>query len=275
MEATVTDHGEQLARVARGWDDAAEGYDGYFVPRFAPWTSEAVQAVAAAALPPGGILVPCCGTFPELDSLLAYFPDRDIVGIDLSAGMVRRARERAAPRSNVGVVVGDAATLDRRWSGQCAAVVSVFGLQQLSEPDAAVQSWLGTLVPGGKLCVMYWPDVTEEDGPFALMKRVVRGHTPAEDTSWEDRLADAVTATGAVLERDEYVSHWISHPDALAYFEAYSRHGPLRTLANARPEFVDQLREEFLDRAPAGEWHHRPRARLILARSVSEHTLHV
>jgi SAM-dependent methyltransferase len=262
----VTDHAEQLARVARGWDAAAEGYDAYFVPRFAPWVDAAVQAIAAAPLPAGPILVPCCGTFPELTTLLAYFPDRDIVGIDLSAGMVQLARHRAGQQSNVSVVVGDASTLDRRWLGRCAAVVSVFGLQQLPEPDLAIQSWLAALRPGGKLSVMYWPDVTETEGPFALIRQVVSANTPEEDSSWEDRLVGAVTAQGGAVERDEYVSYPMSHPDAAAYFDAYSRNGPLRTLVDARPaSFVNELREEFIRRAPAGEWHHRPRGRLVVA----------
>jgi SAM-dependent methyltransferase len=264
----MTDHSEQLARLASAWDDAAEGYDAYFVPRFAPWVDAAVQAITADELPDGTILVPCCGTFPELATLLAYFPDRDIVGIDLSAGMVHRARKRAAQSSNVSVVVGDASTLDSRWSGKCAAVVSVFGLQQLPEPDVAIGSWLAALRPGGRLSVMYWPDVTEPDGPFALMRRIVRAHVPAGDASWEDRLISAVVAQGGAVERDDYPSYPMSHPDAATIFAAYRDSGPLRTLASTRPEsFVNQLREEFLRLAPAGEWTHRPRARLIVART--------
>src|SRR6266536_1054341 len=77
--------------LARGWDDAAGGYEAYFVPRFAPWVTAATQPVAQAAVPDGPILVPCCGPFPELDALVERFPERDIVGIDLSAGMLRLA----------------------------------------------------------------------------------------------------------------------------------------------------------------------------------------
>ena len=98
---------------------------------------------------------PGCGTFPELEPLIERVPDHEIVGIDLSAGMVRRARERAAR----------------------------------------------------------WPQV-----------RVVQ-------------------------------------------FDAYARSGPLRALVIARGDaLIDQLRKEFLRRAPAGEWSHRPRARLVVAR---------
>jgi SAM-dependent methyltransferase len=263
----VPDHSEQLARIARGWDEAADGYEAYFVPRFAPWTKAAVAAIIAPDLPEGTVLVPCCGTFPELDTLLAYLPDREIVGIDLSAGMVRLARQRAARWPKVDALVGDASALDDRWSGRCAAVVSVFGLQQLPEPDLAVRSWLAALRPGGRLSIMYWPEVTEADGPFALMRTVVRAHVPAGDYSWEDRLVEALTGQGAAVERDEQVSYPMSHPDARAFVDAYCDSGPLRALALARPaRFVDELREEVLRHAPAGEWNHRPHARLIVAR---------
>jgi SAM-dependent methyltransferase len=261
----VEDHAGQLARVARGWDEAADGYDAYFVPRFAPWVTQAVEAIAAP-VPEGPILVPCCGTFPELDSLILRFPDREIVGIDLSAGMVRRARERAARWPRVSVVEGDASTLDPFWSGRCGAVVSVFGLQQLPGPGRAIRSWVAALRPGGRLSVVFWPEATETEGPFALMAEVVRAHVPAGNGSWEHGLVAALVSQGATVERDERPSHPMSHPDAPTFFDAYTRSGPLRALALARGDaFVDQLRGEFLSRAPAGRWDHRPRARLVVA----------
>ena len=264
----MTDRADQLTRVARGWDDAADGYDEYFVPRFAPWVDAAVRVITADPIPDGPILVPCCGPFPELDLLVAHFPDRDIVGNDLSAGMVARARMRpAAQRSSVRVVQGDASTLDPQWSRRCAAVLSVFGLQQLPEPDLAIQSWVAALRPSGRLSVVFWPDLTELDGPFARMGAVVDPHVPPGDSSWEHRLVPAITALGAMLERDEQLGYPITHPSASAYFEAFTRSGPGRALATARGEaFVDQLRVEFLRGAPDGEWTHRPGARLIVAR---------
>ena len=263
----MKDHAEQLARVARGWDEATDGYDAYFVPRFAPWVDGAVGAVTAAAVPEGPILVPCCGTFPELDPLIRHFPHREIIGIDLSPGMVRRARERAARWPLVSVVEGDASTLDPQWSDRCGAVVSAFGLQQLPEPDLAIQSWAAALRPAGRLSIVFWPDATELDGPFALIAEVVRAHAPAGDSSWENALVAAMTARGLTVERDEHLSYPVSHPNATAFFDAYNRSGPLRTLAIAEGDTViKEIREEFLRRAPTGEWNHRPRARLITAR---------
>ncbi|MFI6833883.1 MULTISPECIES: class I SAM-dependent methyltransferase [unclassified Kribbella] len=253
---------DRLARIARGWDEAAAGYEVYFVPRFAPWVRTAVDAVGD--VPDGPILVPCCGTFPELDLLAPRFPGRRIVGIDLSAGMVRLARERAArlPDADVELVQGDAATLDPRWLGFCAAVVSVFGLQQLPDPRSAIASWYDALRPGGRLCVVYWPDVAEETGPFALLDSVVGDNA---GRPWEDELVPALA--GAEIERDEMVSHPMTHPDAATYFDAVHRAGPLRALALAHgDDYMAELRMQYLERAPVGEWTHHPSARLIVVR---------
>ncbi|WP_069161484.1 class I SAM-dependent methyltransferase [Nocardia altamirensis] len=262
----MSEREEQLARLARGWDEAVTGYESYYVPRFAPWVRDGVNAVIAAAIPEGPVLVPCCGTFPELDALVAQFPDREIVGIDLSAGMVRRARERAAGHPRVRVVEGDASTLDPRWTGRCAAVVSIFGLQQLPEPDVALRSWTAALRPGGRLSVVFWPSNTESEGPFALLSEVLRARIPAGDQSWEHRLVDSMTAAGAATARDELRTHPMTHPDAATCFHAHTRSGPLRALADARGSlFIDQLRNDFLHRAPAGPWTHHPRARHLVA----------
>src|SRR6185436_19809622 len=228
-------------RLARGWDEAADGYEAYWVPRFAPWVETAVLAVAGATLPDGPVLVPCCGSFPELEPLTAALPGREIVGIDLSAGMVRLARERAARHPRARAVQGDASTVD---AGSCAALVSVFGLQQLPEPDVAIGSWVAALRTGG---------------PFALLFDVLRAHVPPPDRGWELRIAAAVTAHGGVVHRDGSVAHPMAHRDPATFLDAYTRSGPHRPLADA--PFFDAVRAEFLRRAPAGPWQHRPQAR--------------
>jgi SAM-dependent methyltransferase len=272
---------DRLSRIARGWDEAATGYETYFVPRFAPWVRAAVDAIdesadaaappqptatassesraagpgAGGGLPEGAVLVPGCGTFPELELLVGRFPGRR---------MVRLARERAArlKASGVEVVQGDASTLDPRWSGACAAVVSVFGLQQLPEPAMAMRSWADALAPGGRMCVVYWPETPEEDGPFALMAEVIGDRV---GRSWEGGLLDALD--DVEIERDELVSYPMTHPDAATYFDEANHAGSMRALALARGDtYMRELREKYLEQAPAGEWTHHPRARLISVR---------
>ena len=247
--------------LARAWDEAADGYEAYFVPRFAPWVAAAVDALPD--LPDGPILVPCCGTFPEADLLVARFPGHEIVGIDLSAGMVRRAEQRVERWPQVRASVGDAADLDPRWRGECAAVVSVFGLQQVPSGDAAIRSWAEALRPGGRLSVVFWPDVTEEDGPFALMRSLLPSRS---ERSWETRLAAAIESTGATVTRDEHVAFEMSHAGPTEFFDAFAWSGPMRASAIIHGEaFVDRVRADFLQKAPSGPWTHQPNARLIAA----------
>jgi SAM-dependent methyltransferase len=253
--------------LARAWDEAAPGYERYFVPRFAPWVAAAVDGLDGAQFPPGPILVPCCGTFPELPALVERHPGREIVGIDLSGGMVRLARERAAGRRGVRVIQGDAATLDPDWSDTCAGVISVFGLQQLPDPETALADWVGALRPGGRLSVMFWAGEVERQGPFAVLDRVLADRLSPSDDSWQNRLGAAVTAAGATVERDEGVSFPMVHDDAVTFWNAVSGGGHLHALAVARGDaFMRTVRREFLELAPTGLWHHRPRARWIVAR---------
>jgi SAM-dependent methyltransferase len=264
------DEDDRSQLLARSWDEAADGYDRYLVPRFAPWVATAVSALRATPLPPGPILVPCCGTFPELPALARDHPDREIVGIDLSAGMVERARRLTAAHPRARALQHDATALAARWPGTAAAVVSVFGLQQLPDPLAATVDWLAALRPGGRLSVVFWPARTEAEGPFAALDAVVDeaagGPGGDGEADWHLRVAPAAAAAGALIDRDEDVAHPISHPDAAAFWTAMTDGGPLRRLVLSHgEEFVAALRARFLDRAPSGPWHHRPSARWITA----------
>lgn len=256
--------------LARSWDDAAECYDRYFVPRFAPWVTTATSALHARPLPPGPILVPCCGTFPELPAIAAAHPDREIVGIDLSPGMLARARHRAAAHPRARLLCGDALDLASRPPGEeAAAIVSVFGLQQLPDPAAAITGWVSALRPGGVLSVMCWPDETEAEGPFALLDAVIAEALPDRSAprAWHLHLAGRARAAGAHVEYDAPVSHPIAHPDAETFWTSMACGGPLRRLVLSYGEmFAAGLRERFIDRAPSGPWHHRPTAHWMVAR---------
>jgi SAM-dependent methyltransferase len=247
------------------WDSAAAAYDRYFVPRFAPWTETAVAGLGAS-LPPGPILVPCCGSFPELPLLARHHLDRPIIGIDLSPGMLALASERLAAVPLAEVREGDATDLRERWPGTAAAVMSVFGLQQLPDPAYALRDWLATLRPGGRLSVMFWPDRVETTGPFAVLDELLHGGRSSEPC--EPALAEVLRAAGATVHRDETLSFPMTHPDAATFFAAVTNGGPLRTLALTHGDaFVADLREAFLGRAPTGPWTHQPGARYLLATS--------
>lgn len=263
----MDDHQARSVRLARAWDEAARGYERYFVPRFAPWAALTVDALAERTLPPGPILVPCCGSFPELPALTPSHPQREIVGIDLSGGMLQLARERAAGFPRVRTMQGDVMQLDPQWARACAGVVSVFGLQQLPDPEAALVAWVSALRPGGCLSVMFWPNIVEQEGPFALVDRVLAEYRPPTDDTWETRLTGAVSAAGAIVERDELRSFPMRHPDAQSFWAAMTNGGPLRSLVISRgEEMIQNAGREFVRLAPVGPLQHWPTARQIVAR---------
>jgi len=254
---------DRLAQLARAWDEAASGYDAYFVPRFAGWVERAASALDHP-LPDGQIVVPCCGTGPELVRLAQRHPRRPIVGIDLSPGMVDRARARVANHGNVRVEIGDASDVTS-WGG-CAAVLSCFGLQQMPEPALALEGWARALAPGGVLSVAYWPEIIEPEGPFAWLREALAPMLPPS-VPWEAELGAALGKAGCVVVSDELVRFEMSHESASAFLDAVLDSGPGRSLVSRGEEFVRQLRHGFMRRANEGRVRHCPHARQLVARA--------
>ena len=164
--------------IANSWTSAAPGYDDLFVPRFSPWTSDALEQLffTAPSLPEGSIIVPTCGPGQELPLVSELLGNgRPIIGIDIAPGMIEIAKRRAAEcGAHVSASVGDCMTLP---VGPHAAILSVFGLQQLPDPPAALGNWVGTLAPGGVAVIIFWPmgAGVEAEGPWAHCGRVRAG----------------------------------------------------------------------------------------------------
>jgi len=252
------------AQLAHSWDQAAAAYEGYFVPRFAPWVRDAIAALPAD-LPPGDLVVPCCGTGPELLSLSARFPGRAILGIDMSAGMLACAAERTQHMPQVRLRVADASDT-REWPA-CAAVISLFGLQQIADPAGALRSWVEALVPGGVLSVIFWPAIIEEDGPFAWLRTALMRQLTLPSPVWESELADSIALAGGRLHDDGEIVHAMKHDSAAECFVAFLASGPGRMLADRHgAAWVEQLRHEFMSVASEGPIAHMPAARHLVAR---------
>ena len=94
------------------------------------------------------------GTGTGLLSLILAEMGYDVVGIDLSEEMIRRAKEKAADRGvelKIKFKVGDAEALPFE-SGVFDAIVNRAVLWTLPEPKKALDEWKRVLKPGGKLC---------------------------------------------------------------------------------------------------------------------------
>jgi trans-aconitate methyltransferase len=258
---TVPSAGASRAELA--WDEAARGYDAYFGPRFAPYLAAAVGALAARRdqLPTGCVIVPCVGPGRELRPLARVLSERQVVASDLSGEMVKLARARTCDLANVSVERADAMQLA---TPNVAALLSVFGLQLLPDPVAALCSWLSLLESGGLAAVVYWPRDAEPSGPFASMRRVLRS-AGVLDGSWEHELLPSAQAQGARVLAELPLVFEIQYESAGSVWHALTQLGPLRGLAIARGQaLIDELGEQFVAELPSGPLSHTPEARLLL-----------
>lgn len=138
------------------------------------------RAGAAAASRPGGhILDVGVGTGLELPMI-----DRRtaITGVDLSAPMLERARERVSARKLHNVVdlrVMDAMRLDFP-DGHFDAVLAPYVLTVVPDPHASLDEWARVLKPGGEIVLVN--HVGAERGPIAAVESWM-GHR-AEKLGW-------------------------------------------------------------------------------------------
>lgn len=186
----MSDHdaAEQFyTRWARAYDRLATA------PGIRSWRARLTELLD---LSPGDTVVEMgCGTganFPHLRK--AVGPAGEVVGIDLVPAMLGGARQRIAHNGweNVHVCRGDAT---RPPLERADAVVSTFVVGMLDDPDAAVETWLDLLSPGGRLAIMMAgrSDRTLAAPLNALFRLFVRFSSPGGRLSRESP-ADALDA---------------------------------------------------------------------------------
>lgn len=274
--AATADDSQELALLAESWTQAAEGYEAQLVPRFQPWTQDALAQLNqfAHSLPPGACVVPTCGPGQELPLVAAVLgPDRPLIGSDISPGMVERARKHsAAIGPNCSVVVADA--MLPLCEGKLAAVLSVFGLQQLADPVGALRAWCTKLEPSGIAVICFWPSGSvETSGPWQTYSELMAkraGAAACEQTtpSWDQLLASAAESAGAEVLVDTPLQHAMEWHDGEAVWEVMTRGGPWHFTRLLRGDaFMEVVKSEFLQVHPVGRAvRHTPRARLLVLR---------
>ena len=117
-------------------------------------------AIEAAAVQPGEVVldVGCgCGATTEELSALVGTSGR-VVGLDVSAPMLARARERLSGRP-VELLLGDAATFALP-ARSFDVLFSRFGVMFFEEPPAAFAHLRGALKPGGRVAMVVWQSLS-------------------------------------------------------------------------------------------------------------------
>ena len=261
--------------LAESWSIAAEGYDEIFVPRFKPWTDNALALLGSTEfkLPAGDVLVPTCGPGHELPLVAELLKNRNVRGTDLAPGMIDVAQKRCEGNYRLSCAVEDAMAP----SGEYAALFSVFGLQQLPDHAQAIQAWTRCLKIGGVGVVIFWPMGTgvEKRGPWAhwgrLLKAALGDGARRGVQGWEDALPAAIESAGGEVLFAHPLKYRISWPNASEMFDAMTECGPWHALRLKKgDDFVDGLRDDFLaPYAVDAPLVHDPTARVLVFRRKS------
>lgn len=152
------------AAVRRFYDRWAGPYDLLATaPIVRGWRHRAVDALELD----GGetVLELGCGTGANLPLLCDRVgPEGRVIGLDLSAGMLGRARERVdrAGWDNVHLVRADAA--EPPIVGDVDAILASFVVGMFDRPAAVVETWTRSLRAGGRIALL---DAAPSDRPLA------------------------------------------------------------------------------------------------------------
>lgn len=208
--------------LRKSWTQVAAGYKETFVPRFAPWIRDSLEALIRAEPPTEGkLFVAGCGTGEELVLAAERLPKHQIEAYDLAEGMVSMANslvESHAMSHRVGVRVGDATVIPPDLH-PISAVFSCFVLQQMPRPEEVLASWTRALAPNGVLCVCYWPHKVESIGPWQRMMEI--DPPKGKDYDWERDLPGLAQKVGADICVDQRIPHTIEWPSAAAFWTGH------------------------------------------------------
>ena len=137
-----------------------------------------IAARAAATAPGDRVLDACCGTGDLSFALAEACPGCEVVGLDLTAAMLARAREKAAARQRRGLLAptfvrGD--LLDLPFAdGELAAVTVGWGVRNVPDVPRAFAEMRRVTRPGGRVVCL--ESTQAADGAGKHFQRVWMGH---------------------------------------------------------------------------------------------------
>jgi demethylmenaquinone methyltransferase/2-methoxy-6-polyprenyl-1,4-benzoquinol methylase len=163
-EATPAEIGAMFDRISRVYDSLNLAISLFQEPR---WRR---RAVALAALPPGGRAIDVAtGTGKVAADLhLAAGPGGEVLGIDVSPGMIGVARRRHKGRPGLMFVVADAMSLPAE-DGQFDAATIAFGMRNLPDYRRGFAEMARVVRPGGRVICL---EIARPRGRLARMLRL-------------------------------------------------------------------------------------------------------
>jgi SAM-dependent methyltransferase len=160
------------------FDELSPVYTAAIAPFSRPVFEETVRAMTPYLSPRARILDTSCGPGLELCQLARLVPEGEVVGADLSAGMVTRAAETAAQQGlgNVAFFQADVGNLPRRFQGQFDLIFCSLSFHHYPEPLQALKQMHRVLRPEGKVFIV-------DAGP-AWMKTMASPLCKLGDPGW-------------------------------------------------------------------------------------------
>jgi ubiquinone/menaquinone biosynthesis C-methylase UbiE len=157
-------------RIRAWWDEDAHVYDASVGHSMGdPVEAAAWRSILRSVLPPPPARVLDVGAGTGALSLLASELDFTVTALDLSTGMLARARAKAAEQgAEIEFVEGPA---HRPPPGPFEAVIERHVAWTLPEPVEAMRAWLRVTVPGGRLVLFEGSWAGE--GPATVVKRAL------------------------------------------------------------------------------------------------------
>jgi SAM-dependent methyltransferase len=126
-------------------------YEGYVTAFTQPIVSEALNIIAPLLTEQTRILDLSCGPGKEIRSLAQLVPKGEVVGIDLSAGMLEVAYENARARNlrNTNFFQADVAKMPGHFTARFDALFCCLAFHHYPSPIAAISEMHRVLTPGG------------------------------------------------------------------------------------------------------------------------------
>ncbi|MFO1210526.1 MAG: methyltransferase domain-containing protein [Amaricoccus sp.] len=204
------------------------------------------RLLAACAPRPGeAVLDVGCGAGGSTRALAAAVgPAGRVLGVDISAPLLARARERAAGVANVAFEQADAQ--DHAFAPAAFDLAaSRFGMMFFADPVAAFRNIARALVPGGRLVFVAWAG-PEHNPWFALPRQVAVARLgpvapPPPDAPGPmafrdaDRVTGLLAAAGLIRARAEAVDTEMHQPGGVAgVLRIFARIGPVPGIVRER-----------------------------------------
>jgi len=138
------------------FDHMSEVYSEFVQPFSRPIFEEAMAVLADYLSPTARVLDAGCGPGRELQRIARMVPKGEVVGIDLSKGMVISAHRSARAHGirNVAFVQSDVGELPKEFNSEFDVVYSCLAHHHYPEPPTATSAILRCLRPGGVYCVV-------------------------------------------------------------------------------------------------------------------------